>query len=80
MSFLGRTLWDLTIGVLAGLAVLGIQRYSDRIGKRSKTKKLSRLKEEYNETIYFALHPEYLICTLLLRCMGILLYGVYSRF
>ena len=56
-------------GICAGLSVLGIQRLSEKTG--------TRLTREYKEALYFSLHPQFLIYTLLLRCMGIMVYGVY---
>ena len=43
-------------------------------------KRFKRLGAQYKEAIYFAIHPEFLICHLLLRCMGVLLYTVYLVF
>jgi hypothetical protein len=71
------SLWDLTIGIAAGLSVLGLQRLSKKTGKSAKAKKVARLTKDYNEALYFSVHPHHLICILLLRCMAIMVYGVY---
>ena len=64
-------------GICAGLSALGIRRLSEKTGKTAKVKRIARLTREYKEALYFSLHLQFLIYTLLLRCMGIMVYGVY---
>jgi hypothetical protein len=61
----------------------GSPAHSTMVGENaisSKSKRLKRISDEYDLATYFALHPEFLACKLVLTCLGVCVYIVYLLF
>jgi hypothetical protein len=68
---------NFVVGVGSGLAVQPIQRWWEKRASSSRAKRIQRIQEEYDETIYFALQPEFLLGKLILIGIGVSCYAVY---
>jgi hypothetical protein len=68
---------NILISVTIVILTPSIQRWWEERGKTSHAKTLHRITKEYDDALYYALEPDALMHKLLLRIMGILLYGVY---
>ena len=77
-------LWTLVLNVIVGigtgLSVQPIQRWWEKRAISSQSKRTKRIREEYTTATYFALHPEFLACKLVLTCIGVCAYIVYLLF
>jgi hypothetical protein len=68
---------EIVIGIIAGFAVLAIQRWSGIYAKQSHARSQKALKQEYDDVLYYSVHPEHLTNKLLIRCLGTLIYACY---
>jgi hypothetical protein len=79
-----QMIWGLVlqviIGVATGLSIQPLQRRWEKRALSSRSKRLKRIRDEYQTTIYYALHPEFLICKLVLTTLGVCSYAIYLLF
>jgi hypothetical protein len=77
MSAFWNVILSLAVGITSGLAVQPIQRWWEKRATSSQSKRHKRIAEEYAAATYYALHPEFLVCKLVLTCTGVMGFAIY---
>src|SRR3569833_2355765 len=65
---------NIPISIVVGLCLPKLQRWIEDRGKSSHAKKLSRQKEEYEDAMHYALHPDRFLGKMLHLVMYLVIY------
>jgi hypothetical protein len=68
---------NIVISVMIVILTPSIQRWWEKRDKTSHARTLRRIKAEYDDAVYYAVNKDFLSQKLILRTMGMVLYGIY---